>query len=304
MPPPERVLICALSGRALAQAARAAGFAPIVLDAFGDLDTRAVAEAWQRVPVDGRWRFHRGSTPGGGEAPGTAAHPPGLGLRVRACAGAAGGALRGPRASRQHGDRGACGEGPSGLRCQRDHAGDQPPRRARHAARPTVRAGYASAPAAPAAAMSAGPASDSLGDAAGTGSGGPAVSPCPRSSSATARTPACSPSASSSSRRGLVARSGSPACSRQRASRRSPDRRWSRRRCAWPSTTACEAWPASTRWSRATPSPCSSSTRARAARSMPMAAALGVNLFALHVGGLSWRLAARADGGRAAARDR
>ena len=28
MPPPERVLICALSGRALAQAARAAGFAP------------------------------------------------------------------------------------------------------------------------------------------------------------------------------------------------------------------------------------------------------------------------------------
>ena len=61
MPPPERVLICALSGRALAQAARAAGFAPIVVDAFGDLDTRAVAEAWQRVPVDGRWRFHRGT---------------------------------------------------------------------------------------------------------------------------------------------------------------------------------------------------------------------------------------------------
>ena len=61
MPPPERVLICALSGRALAQAARAAGFAPIVVDAFGDLDTRAVAEAWQRVPVDGRWRFHRGA---------------------------------------------------------------------------------------------------------------------------------------------------------------------------------------------------------------------------------------------------
>ena len=49
---PEPVLICALSGRALAQAARAAGFAPIVLDAFGDLDTRAVAERWRRMPVD------------------------------------------------------------------------------------------------------------------------------------------------------------------------------------------------------------------------------------------------------------
>ena len=100
-------------------------------------------------------------TPGGGEAPGTAAHPLGLGLRVRACAGAADGALRGPRASRQHGDRGACGEGPSGLRCQRGHAGDQPPRRARHAADRAVRAGYASAPAAPAVAMSAGPAGES-----------------------------------------------------------------------------------------------------------------------------------------------
>ena len=59
MPPPEPVLICALSGRALAQAARAAGFAPIVLDAFGDLDTRDAAERWLRVPVDRRWIFRR-----------------------------------------------------------------------------------------------------------------------------------------------------------------------------------------------------------------------------------------------------
>ena len=52
---PEPVLICALSGRALAQAARAAGFAPIVLDAFGDLDTREVAAAWRRIPFNRHW---------------------------------------------------------------------------------------------------------------------------------------------------------------------------------------------------------------------------------------------------------
>jgi predicted ATP-grasp superfamily ATP-dependent carboligase len=56
----EPVLICALSARALADAARAAGFAPIVLDAFGDLDMRAVAAGWQRIPVDGSWRPRRG----------------------------------------------------------------------------------------------------------------------------------------------------------------------------------------------------------------------------------------------------
>ena len=44
MPPPERILVCAISGRALAQSARAAGFLPLVLDRFGDDDTRAVAE--------------------------------------------------------------------------------------------------------------------------------------------------------------------------------------------------------------------------------------------------------------------
>ena len=43
-----RLLVCALSGRALAQSARAAGFAPLVLDRFGDLDTRAAAGRWRR----------------------------------------------------------------------------------------------------------------------------------------------------------------------------------------------------------------------------------------------------------------
>jgi predicted ATP-grasp superfamily ATP-dependent carboligase len=61
MPPTERILICALSGRALAQSARAAGFAPIVLDAFADLDTREAAEAWERAPVDRSWRPRAGA---------------------------------------------------------------------------------------------------------------------------------------------------------------------------------------------------------------------------------------------------
>lgn len=59
MPRSEPVLICALSGRALAQAACAAGYAPIVLDAFGDLDTRDVAAAWRRIPVTRRWLLRR-----------------------------------------------------------------------------------------------------------------------------------------------------------------------------------------------------------------------------------------------------
>lgn len=57
MPPAEPVLICALSARALAQQARRAGYAPIVLDAFADLDTRAAAAAALRVPVDRHWQF-------------------------------------------------------------------------------------------------------------------------------------------------------------------------------------------------------------------------------------------------------
>jgi predicted ATP-grasp superfamily ATP-dependent carboligase len=55
--PAEPVLIVGLSGRALATSARAAGFAPIVLDAFADLDTEAAAASLERVPVDGDWRF-------------------------------------------------------------------------------------------------------------------------------------------------------------------------------------------------------------------------------------------------------
>ena len=53
----EPVLIVALSGRALAQSARAGGFDPIVLDAFADLDTREAASAVAQVPVDADWRF-------------------------------------------------------------------------------------------------------------------------------------------------------------------------------------------------------------------------------------------------------
>lgn len=45
----ERVLIVALSGRALAQSARRAGLVPIVLDRFADLDTLEVAELALRI---------------------------------------------------------------------------------------------------------------------------------------------------------------------------------------------------------------------------------------------------------------
>src|SRR5579872_5588061 len=44
------VLIAALSGRALAAAARRAGYQPLVADLFGDLDTQAIAAANIRVP--------------------------------------------------------------------------------------------------------------------------------------------------------------------------------------------------------------------------------------------------------------
>ncbi|MGH6944526.1 MAG: ATP-grasp domain-containing protein, partial [Geminicoccaceae bacterium] len=55
--PSEPVLIVALSGRALAASARRAGYAPIVLDAFDDLDTRACALASERVPTGDGWSF-------------------------------------------------------------------------------------------------------------------------------------------------------------------------------------------------------------------------------------------------------
>lgn len=44
------VLIAALSGRALAAAARRSGYQPLVVDLFGDLDTQAIAAASERVP--------------------------------------------------------------------------------------------------------------------------------------------------------------------------------------------------------------------------------------------------------------
>lgn len=45
----DTVLIAAFSGRALAQAARRAGFATLVVDAFGDADTRAAAQGYAQI---------------------------------------------------------------------------------------------------------------------------------------------------------------------------------------------------------------------------------------------------------------
>lgn len=45
------VLIAAFSARALAQSARRAGFAPYVVDCFGDLDTEESAAAWRCLPA-------------------------------------------------------------------------------------------------------------------------------------------------------------------------------------------------------------------------------------------------------------
>jgi uncharacterized protein len=55
------VLVAAQSGRALAAAARRAGFAPLVADLFGDSDTRALAAAYRRL----RGRFGLGLEEGG-----------------------------------------------------------------------------------------------------------------------------------------------------------------------------------------------------------------------------------------------
>jgi len=53
------VLIAALSGRALAAAARRAGFVPLVVDAFGDEDTRALAGAAHCLESVGRTGFRQ-----------------------------------------------------------------------------------------------------------------------------------------------------------------------------------------------------------------------------------------------------
>ncbi len=52
LPDPREVLIAALSGRALAAAARRAGYAPHVLDLFRDLDTRRLAKSSRKVAGD------------------------------------------------------------------------------------------------------------------------------------------------------------------------------------------------------------------------------------------------------------
>ena len=242
MPPPEPVLICALSGRALAQAARAAGFAPIVLDAFGDLDTRAAASAWQRVPVDRQLALPRGRAPGRGArvwrrrpsrwsgAPGSSASPA---LLAELAAGRELWAIR-PAV-------GARGEGPAGLRRQRRACWGSPiPKCA--STPPTDPSGWLCKRAgAPAAAMSAGPGGGRRAGAAGTGSGGRAGEPVSALVVGNGRDARCSPSASRSARRGRAAvplrrRAGAsqprPAAARDRLERG--------RERPWPSTTACE----------------------------------------------------------------
>lgn len=51
------VLIAALAGRSLAQSARRAGFRPRVVDAFGDLDMQAAADATAVLPDAARYGF-------------------------------------------------------------------------------------------------------------------------------------------------------------------------------------------------------------------------------------------------------
>ena len=46
----QTILIAALSGRALAQSARRAGYLPLVVDAFGDMDARAAADLYTGLP--------------------------------------------------------------------------------------------------------------------------------------------------------------------------------------------------------------------------------------------------------------
>ena len=46
----DAILIAALSARALAEAARRAGFVPLVVDCFGDEDTRAAAAGYRQLP--------------------------------------------------------------------------------------------------------------------------------------------------------------------------------------------------------------------------------------------------------------
>ncbi len=74
---PRTVLVAALSGRALAASARRAGFIPLVVDAFGDQDTRASAAAYHGLPEATRTGFR---------APPSVCRPRDASCRVRACA--------------------------------------------------------------------------------------------------------------------------------------------------------------------------------------------------------------------------
>jgi predicted ATP-grasp superfamily ATP-dependent carboligase len=49
---PQRVLIAAISARALVAGARRAGFAPLAVDLFADTDTQAMAQAYRRIGTD------------------------------------------------------------------------------------------------------------------------------------------------------------------------------------------------------------------------------------------------------------
>lgn len=74
------VLIAALSGRALAQSARRAGFLPLVVDCFADLDMRQAAHAWRTLPAAMTHGFHAKTLLGAlGDLTRTSATPP-LGL--------------------------------------------------------------------------------------------------------------------------------------------------------------------------------------------------------------------------------
>lgn len=55
---PQTILIAAFSGRALTQAARRAGYVPLVADAFGDADTRAAAQDYVQMPDAVRLGFN------------------------------------------------------------------------------------------------------------------------------------------------------------------------------------------------------------------------------------------------------
>lgn len=57
MSPPSRLLIVAVSGRALAQSAERGGYRPVVLDLFADRDTRAASSRCRRIGVPGTLRI-------------------------------------------------------------------------------------------------------------------------------------------------------------------------------------------------------------------------------------------------------